>query len=174
MSIKDTHTRYPFAPISGREGAFFFPDDFGCYYTVEISKAAGRFNKEDLLNNNGEIYEISFESSCEDERTGKDKAVSNTIIYIIGSSIASKGDTPVYFFVCDDSDNRGKARSKLFERWYLELHKSMPALQKHDFMVSGNNDDEYHISLFISSNHPFNADYIQRFEKNLSENFAKN
>ncbi len=172
MSVNSTHIRYPFAPISDREGAFFFVTDYGCSYTIEVSKSLNRFGTNELLNNNGEVYEISFDGSCDDPKV-KDDVVSNTIIHIIGSNIASGGDTAVYFFVCDNLDGKGRARSRLFDIWYYELVKVLTYLQKYNFVLPGYDDEEYHVSLFINSNHPFNADYTRKFEDNLNENFTK-
>ena len=170
MSVKSTHIRYPFAPL--REGAFFFPTDNGCFYTVEFAKSAIKLGKDTLLQNNGEVYEISFTGTCDDIAI-YDSVVSATLIHIITTNIISRGDTAVHFYVCDNTDGFGKLRSRLFDLWYIGLEKEIAGLEKFNYMLKGIEEEEYHVSLFIFDNHPEYDNYVASFEKNLSENFSK-
>lgn len=163
-------SRYPFAPIE--EGAFFFVTDQGCYYTVDISQSGNRFVENGLLNNNGEMFEISFEKVGEGGES-HDESIGGTILYILGSNMAAKGDTCVYFYVCDTSDGNGKFRARLFNWWYIHLQRVLPNLRKHNYIVPGFDNDEYDVSLFIFRNHPNYDDYTAEFERCLDENFSK-
>ncbi len=162
-------SRYPFAPI--KEGAFFFVTDAGSYYTVDIALSKNRFGENTILNNHNEVYEISF------ARTGDvshyDPTVSNTLIFILFTNLSARGDTSIYFYVCDTTDGLGKARARLFDYWMIKLGEQLHGLEKYNFIVPGFEKDEYDVSLFIFKNHPNHDAYIIEFEKCLRDNFSK-
>lgn len=173
LSVNRTAGRYPFTPLNENEGAFFFVTDLGCSYTVDISNTHNKFNGHELLTNAGQTYEVSFDCTVGEGRRKSDDSVAPTILHILGSNIISRGDTSTYFFVCDTTDGKGKARASLFDEWFLSLQEYVPLLEKYNFIVPGFDDDEYDVSLLIFSNHPSHDEYISEFEQNLSEDFAK-
>ena len=164
--------RYPFASL--KEGTFFFVTDYGCYYSVEFSNKLNNFNGHPILNNGGQIYEISFAcTGSDDDKKIQDPAIAFTILFIMSSNILSKGDTSTYYFVCDTTGGMGKARAKLFEKWFAIINQSIPKLEKYNFIIPGFENDEYDVSLLIFGNHPLHDEYIAAFEATLSEDFTK-
>jgi hypothetical protein len=161
--------RYPFSLI--RESAFFFITDNGCYYTIEFAPAATKLGNQKILNNNGEVFEVSIARST--EKSGYDSFVFDTLLHIIVANLSAKGDTCIYFFVCDTTDGKGKAMAKLFDKWFLALQKILPTLKKHNFVIRGFEDEQYDISLCIFENHPYFEEYVSAFENSLRENFSK-
>jgi hypothetical protein len=148
---KDVHTTYKYAPLE--EGAFFFPTDEGCYYTIEILEAGYKLWSSHRLSNDDKVFEISFDNSCDGDDPGYDEAISNTIIKIIGSNMASKGDTCVYYHICEAE--RGKARDKLYSRWFKEIAKYVPEYIMFPIeVVDDEENDMYYTSLFIHRDHP--------------------
>lgn len=166
------HLRYPFAPING---AFLFVTDLGCFYTIELSDKHEKFLDHDILNNDGKSFEISIGRVAENEdEEAYDEAVSSTILYILGTNIASQGDVSTFFYVCDTDNNEGKLRARKFNIWFYKLKKELPNLEKHNFIIQGYDNEEFDISLLIFNNHPYKEEYIKEFEDYLSTNFSKN
>ena len=172
MAVNNSE-RYAFAPISD-DGAFLFVTDSGCYYTIELSNKHKKFDGHDLLFNGGEAFELSIDRQCDD--AGKnpfDDAVSNTIIHILSSNIQSKGDTSTFFYVCDIADGDGHLRARKFNMWYQTIKLDLPLLEKYNFILPGFDGESFDISLLIFSNHPNKVEYIEQFEKKLTEDFSK-
>ena len=161
--------RYPFTEI--HTGIFFFPTDKGTYYTIEVSNTSVRFSDNEILYNDGKIFEISFEKKGNEK--GFDISTSETIIFIITNNFLSKGSESIFYFVCDTSERRGKSRARLFNLWFLKILKLIPLMVKVDFRIPGYNNEEFDISIFIHKNHPRFNEYIDQFGKSLDENFNK-
>lgn len=167
------HPRYPFAPIND-DGAFFFVTDKECYYTVAVSCKHQKFDDHELLFNGGDAFEISIDRKHDDpKKIHFDDAVSNTILYILSTNVASKGDTSIFFYVCDVADGDGSKRARLFNIWYGAIKSDLPLLEKHNFILLGFEGEKFDISLLIFSNHPNKDKYIEQFEKKLNEDFSK-
>ncbi len=105
--------RYPFAPIDN--GAFLFVTDQGCLYTVEISNRHNKFINDELLRNGGNVFEMSFYRKYFDmDHTIYDASIEATIMHIFCVNVLPKGDTCIFFFVCDTTDGNGKKRARKF------------------------------------------------------------
>lgn len=152
MSGRDTHTKYPFAPLE--EGAFFFPTDEGCYYTVEIGEAGYKLWASDRLSEDDKVFELSFDRKCDEgEAPAFDEAISNTIIHIFGTNMASKGDTCVYYHICDEE--RGAERARLYDWWFDDLKQFIPDFEMIDFEVLDIETNQiFYLSIFIHKSHP--------------------
>jgi hypothetical protein len=158
---RDSHTRYKFAPLES--GAFFFPTDQGCYFTVAIEEAGFKLWKSDKLSNDDKVFELSFDKTCdEDGETEFDDAICNTIIHIFSSNIASRGDLFVYYHIWE----KDEFHSKLYEHWYTDMEAALPDFDAIDYQAK---EDEhaapYITSLFIHKNHPDRDLIDSEFEK---------
>lgn len=165
--------RYPFAPIND-DGAFFFVTDNECYYTVALSGKHQKFDGHELLYNSGETFEISIDRKVDNPAKNHfDSAVSNTILHILTANVASKGDTSIFFYVCDIADGYGEKRARLFNIWFTAIKSDLPLLEKYNFRLLGFDEDKFDISLLIFNNHPNKSEYIAQFEKKLTEDYSK-
>ncbi len=169
MDVNSTQ-RYPFTPLNS--GAFFFVTDHSCYYTIEITNEHNKFFDNELLHNGGQSFEISINRTC-DEEPPFDEFVGHTIIHILNTNIASKGDTAIFFYVCDVDGGKGRLRARKFSIWYNKIKEELIGLQKYNFVLKGYDGELYDISLLIFENHPHREEYIENFEKKLMENFSK-
>lgn len=173
MKNSQATPRYKFAPID-ESGAFYFPTDNDCNYTVEVTNKYDRFNGNDILGNGNQVYEITItRGGCDDAEINNDPSVSVTIIHILSNNIASKGDDAIFFYYCDNGDNKGAERNRLFTMWFNEIKKQIPSLTLYPFQISGNEGELYHISLIISENHFNKEKYISEFKKMLEEDYSK-
>lgn len=102
MTALDNSIRYKFAPLSS--GAFFFPTDEGCDFTITIAEAGYYFWKSDMLSNDDKVFKLTFERRCDEEDFDCDEAVCNTIIHIISSNMASMGDLSIYYHIWKDGN----------------------------------------------------------------------
>ena|SRR5450432_238972 len=161
---RDIHTKYKFAPLP-KEGAFFFPTDEGCYYTVEIAEAGYKLWRSDLLNGDDRVFELSFDKTCDESNPGFDEAITNTIIHIFWTNIASKGDTCVYYHICEP--NRDDLL--LYTYWYDDFERLNPDFEAYDFVATDSETAEtYYTSLFIHKDNPDKALILSEFEKSIS------
>ena len=159
---RNTNTRYKFAPVNSNSGAFFFPTDEGCYFTIEIQEGGYKLWKSDKLSGDDKVLELSFDVKCDDCNPIYDDAVCNTIIYIFSSNMASKGDLLVFYHIWEQQP----AQSQLYENWYEDLEKALPDFEAFDFQAKEMGvDDPYITSLFIHREHPDKALIISEFEK---------
>lgn len=169
----DNHPRYPFAPIND-DGAFLFVTDNECYYTIALYSNHNKFDGHELLFNGGETFELSIDRKYDDSgKSPYDDAVSNTIIHILTTNIASKGDTSTFFYVCDTTDGDGSLRARLFNIWYKTIKLDLPLLEKYNFILPGFGGEKFDISLLIFNNHPNKDEYIKQFELKLTDDFSK-
>lgn len=147
---RDDYTRYKFAPLES--GAFFFPTDDGCYFTVAIEEAGFKLWQSDILSSDDKVFELSFDKTCDEDSTDKfDDAICNTIIHIFSSNIASRGDLFVYYHIWENDE----FHSKLYEHWYSDLEKALPGFEAFDYQAKETEEGEPYItSLFIHKNHP--------------------
>lgn len=165
--------RYKFAPIE-ENGAFYFPTDNDCNYTVEVTNKYDRFNGNEILGNGKQVYEIMVtRGGCDDHELNNDPSVYVTIIHILASNIASKGDDAIFFYYCDNADNRGAERHRLFTKWFNEIKRQIPSLTLQPFQIPGHDGENYYISLVISENHFNKEQYISEFKKMLEDDYSK-
>lgn len=155
------------------DGAFFFLV-LDCLYTIKLDKS-NRYDSRPLLSNGGNNYEviITKHGDFNGEQPPKDFSISATIVYILNMLLATKSEDSVFYYVCDNNDGNGKKRSRLFGVWYVSVQRSIPNLEKHNFIVPGFDGDEYFISLLIFSNHPNKKEFIESFGNSL-EDYNKN
>lgn len=169
---RDTHTKYKFAPLE-QEGAFFFPTDDGCHYTVEINEAGYKLWMSERLSTDDKVFELAFDRSCDDADPGFDEAISNTLIYIFGSNMASKGETCVYYHICEP--DRGEARARLYDSWFEDLSIYIPDFEMIDFECrDAESEEKYFTSLFIHKNHPEKDLIISEFEEAINKGINGN
>lgn len=159
---------YPVVALGG--GDFFFVTDNSCYYTVSFFPAANKISQAGILHNQGKVVEISFGSHC-DGSTVFDKIVANTLLRCISDFVEKADSSMVYIYVCDTTDNYGRARQRLFDKWFLKT--ALPGLHKFDYCITGTEGEEYFISLLIFSTHPHFSTYLSLFEELLSDRFGK-
>ncbi|MCM1219233.1 MAG: DUF6169 family protein [Lachnospiraceae bacterium] len=95
------------------------------------------------------LYQFSFES-CEDIHNCYDSRVADTICTILNDFF--KKNNNALIIVCDDTDNRGAARKRLFQQWYLRVQNNL--INKYDKQFRSADYDIY-ASLLI---HKDNAD----------------
>ncbi|MCF6365291.1 MAG: DUF6169 family protein [Bacteroidales bacterium] len=97
--------------------------------------------------------------------TGKgrnDKNIRLTVFSII-KSFFSKNTDNVLFYIADNSDNKHKARKRLFNKWFKENNLK---LEKFDFQLK-DGDIIYYGSLILSENNTYYSEYKSEINKTL-------
>lgn len=163
--------RYIFNP---HNGGYLFVTDNGSIYLTSIYHRKDLFNANEFLSNSGYIYELSVEKLAHGEDSRKDDSVSTTILHILSTNIMSKGDSSVFYYVCDTLDRKGHCRATLFKKWFPYLQQEIPTLQHHSFVILGaGGESDYYVSLLIHQDHLRYDDYVKTFGDSLDADFAK-
>jgi hypothetical protein len=164
---------YKFAPgIS--PNTFVFPTDLGWFYIVSFVNNTHTFKGNNILENKGLSYEISFDREKLEERPqkGKDSFVQPTIQIILARQLELQGELVLYYFICDNRDKKEAARAKLFTQWYLSI--DLPGWELFNFELLDPEDEQqiYFIGLFAHSEHPDFESIPGAFEQFLKEDIS--
>ncbi|GEP98710.1 hypothetical protein CCY01nite_49700 [Chitinophaga cymbidii] len=123
-----------------------------------------------MLLNSGLIYEINITRTYLDQPPQKkerkfDSFVEPTLKEILNNFIRSNGTLPVYFYVCENSDEKEAARRKLFaNRWYAQSSLNDWHLYNYELRESDTDRDPWFLGLLIHENHPYTTQFPLAFE----------
>ncbi|MCG7857237.1 DUF6169 family protein [Flavihumibacter sediminis] len=120
------------------------------------------------------MFEISFDRDCDHGSDLTEECATNTVRHIICTNIAGKGDTTVFYYVCDNSDQKAHLRNRKFKMWFTG-HQKDYLLDSHIENVKlVDPEDEnncYYTSLIISKKHPNFKEYIEEYKKTIQQDF---
>jgi hypothetical protein len=172
---------YPYAagPSAPPSYSFVFPTDLGCFYAVEFFNKATRFSGNEILFNEGLMYEIIVTRSYLDPPPQRkerkfDSLVKPTLIKILDDFIRAGGISPVYFYVCENLDEKEAARRKLFaEIWYMQSSLDEWHLYNHELKESEADPAPWFLGLLIHENHMHNIELPRAFEAFMQNEVTK-
>lgn len=161
--MRDKNTKYKFAPTDA--GAFFFPTDDSCYYTISIMEAGYKLWKSAKLTDDDKVFELSFDTKCDENDPGLDESICNTITHIFISNIASKGDLFVYYHILEQNDKY----AAFYEHFYNDIEEQTD-FEVHERTAAPEGGEEpYTISVVIHKRNPDSELIMSEFEKAISE-----
>ncbi|QEH42307.1 hypothetical protein [Chitinophaga sp. XS-30] len=172
---------YPYAsgPSVPPTQSFVFPTDLGCLYIIEFYSSIGRFSDDPILHNDGLIYEINITRSYLERPPNKgerkfDNLVEPTIREILNNFIQAGGILPVYFYVCENGDEKENARSRLFaERWYLQSTLEGWILYNFELKEDQADPSPWFLGLLIHEDHPNAGTFSQCFENFITREITQ-
>lgn len=157
-NYKDPSIKYKFAPLD--TGAFFFPTDHGCHYTIYIKDGIHHLWNTQLFDDYN-FFRISFDKKwCDEDDPGLDDTICNTIFHIITSNMISNGALGVYYHVWEPTNN-----DMFYSHFYDEMELLVPEFEAFEFLPNDENGEQYPVSLFIHKNNPDKSLMISEFKK---------
>lgn len=136
---------YKVAIEDGDKTAILFSTDNGKIYTATFVEDKG-------LLDGLSAYHFSF--YCSSNNATYDKSVSVTLWCIIDNFLTR--NTTAIIYITDDTDNRGTARSRLFERWY-----NTSGIYAERYILK---TIQQRAGILISRNNPLLSQYITMIE----------
>ena len=109
---------YSFRFVGGAENVYVFATKQQSVYEVSFRPSSYIFPKNPAFSDDVFEFVIALQGGARDRLPVSDALVAGSIIKIFQDFFARRGVVAVY--ICDSSDNRQAARSRLFDRWYQQ------------------------------------------------------
>jgi len=144
----------------GTEVSYTFVTDHGIEYVVRYVYSNDYYFDSSSNIGNSEILEFQFAPINKGLAIVNDDRIAETLAFSIQSVLRSKKNAILY--ICDSSDGKQAARSRLFNQWYNRY--SWGKIEKHDGKI--NNPDSAaaeHVSIIVNSENPYSKDIVDAF-----------
>lgn len=142
------------------EVSYTFKTDQGIEYVVRYVYSNDYYFDDSTDIGDTEILEFQFMPINKGVATVKDDRVPETLAYSMRKVLEARKNAILY--ICDSSDGKQAARSRLFNNWYNDY--TWDKIEKHDGKIKnpGTASSEY-VSLIINVENPFAKNVVEAF-----------
>jgi hypothetical protein len=153
--------------LIAREGtnvSYTFFTESGIQYVIRFIKSTDYFFDDSIDIGDTEIFEFQFLPVDKNLPKVKDPRVVATLVASIKFILEKEKNAILY--ICDRSDGKAEARSKLFHQWFK--HYSWDSVSKYDGrLLNPNSSESEYVSLIINNQNPFAKTVVEAFSYSI-------
>ncbi|MHA4894374.1 DUF6169 family protein [Pedobacter sp. PWIIR3] len=160
--MSDQSEVLPYSLISqdGSDVSYTFVTDHDIQYVVRYISSTDYYFDETSDIGDSEILEFQFVPIDKGTKPINDLRVAKTLVTSMKSVLKSRKNAVLY--ICDKSDGKQAARSKLFDKWYKRY--SWDSIAKHEGKLENpDSEDSEHVSLIVNTENPFANNIVEAF-----------
>ena len=151
---------YPLERRDGTEVSYSFTTDHGIEYVVRYVYSNDYYFDDSIDIGDTEILEFQFAPVQKGIELINDPRIMETLANSMKKVLEAKKNAILY--ICDSSDGKQAARSKLFNRWYKNYTWKM--IIKHDGKLDDPDSPEAEfVSLIVNTQNPYSETIIEAF-----------
>jgi hypothetical protein len=151
---------YHLTEKEGTEVSYTFETEHGVEYVIRYVYSNEYYFDDSLDIGDTEILEFQFAPINRGIKLIKDDRVAETLASSMQKVLKTKKNALLY--ICDSSDGKQAARSRLFDQWFNSYSWEM--VEKHDGKIKNPNApaSEY-VSIIVNKENPFIQDVVDAF-----------
>jgi hypothetical protein len=144
----------------GTEVSYTFETEHGVEYVIRYVYSNDYYFDESTNIGDTEILEFQFTPINKGLKIIKDVRVVETLASSMQKVLKTKKNAVLY--ICDSSDGKQAARSRLFDQWFKSYSWEM--LEKHDGkIINPSTPASEYVSIIVNKENPFLQDVVDAF-----------
>jgi Family of unknown function (DUF6169) len=162
VPLSDRSEIIPYDLISqeGTEVSYTFITEHDIQYVVRYVSSTDYYFDETSDIGDTEILEFQFAPIDKGIKPVKDLRIAETLATSMKNVLSANKNAILY--ICDKSDGKQAARSKLFDKWYKNYSWEM--VEKHDGkLVYQDSPESEYVSLIVNITNPYANNVIEAF-----------
>ncbi len=152
---------YEFEFVGGQDNSYIFETDNEVWYELAF-KLFDYFFTDTRYTHKAYEFRIDVLWTPHEKLPAQDSRIKPTIAAIIHDFFARITE-PIVLYVCESSDGKQMARSRLFSVWFIEYQT--PEIFKFDVVLRDKKDQDIPISMLVQSNNPHLSNIADEFRK---------
>lgn len=160
--LSDQSEILPYTLISeeGTDVSYTFITDNNIQYVVRYVSSTDYYFDESSDIGDTEILEFQFAPIQKETKPLRDLRIAETLATSMRDVLRLRKNAILY--ICDSSDGKQAARSKLFDRWFKSYSWEM--VVKHDGKLANTDSPESeYVSLIVNTENPYTDNVVEAF-----------
>ncbi len=152
---------YEFEFVGTQENSYIFETDNQVFYELAF-KLFDYFFTDTRYSHKAYEFRIDVLWTSLEKLPAQDPRIKPTVAAII-HDFFTQTTKPIVLYVCESSDGKQAARSRLFMVWFIEYQT--PDIFKFDVVLRDKKGEDIPISMLIQSNNPHLGSITEEFRK---------